>query len=131
MASAERHCEISAEFMEHADDQMRQGDLLQASEKAWGAVAHCVNSIARANGWRTGSNELLVANARRLYERDRDQIDHRRRLWQGARSLHANFYQELLDEGEVRQGINDAKELIEAFMELADRPDVSEPESRP
>lgn len=131
MASAERHCEISAGFMEHADDQLRQGDLLQASEKAWGAIAHCVNSIARANGWKIGSNELLVTNARRLYERDWDQVGHRRRLWQGARSLHANFYQELLDEDEVRQSIDDAKELIEAFKELADWPDVSEPESRP
>ena len=43
----ERHHDISAMFMEHAEDQFRQGDLLQASEKAWGAVAHCISAIAR------------------------------------------------------------------------------------
>ena len=47
MATAEQHRKISTQFLEHAEDELRKGDLLQASEKAWGAVSHYVNSIAR------------------------------------------------------------------------------------
>ena len=47
VATAEQHREISTQFLEHAEDELRKGDLLQASEKAWGAVSHYVNSIAR------------------------------------------------------------------------------------
>lgn len=35
MAAAEQHREISSQFLEHAEDEFRKGDLLQASEKAW------------------------------------------------------------------------------------------------
>ena len=45
--SAKRHREISAQFLNHVEDEFRKGDLLQASEKAWDAVAHYVNSVAR------------------------------------------------------------------------------------
>ena len=47
VVTAEQHREISAQFLDHAEDEFRKGDLLQASEKAWGAVSHHVNSVAR------------------------------------------------------------------------------------
>ena len=47
MATTERHGQISAQFLEQAEAELRNGDLLQASEKAWGAVTHYVNSLAR------------------------------------------------------------------------------------
>ena len=53
MATAEQHTEISDEFLERAQEELRMGDLLQASEKAWGAVAHCVKSVASEVGCRT------------------------------------------------------------------------------
>ncbi len=118
MASAQEHRDISAQFLEHAQDEFRKGDLLQASEKAWGAVSHYVNSVARQRGWPMGSHGRLIENANRLISRDTDQADHRRRLLRSLEGLHANFYQAFLDEDSVRGGIEDAKELIKALEDL-------------
>ena len=50
MATTIRHEEISGRFLHHADEEFEKGDMLQASEKAWGAVAHYVKSVAKARG---------------------------------------------------------------------------------
>ena len=119
MATTERHRDISTLFLEHAADEYRKGDLLQASEKAWGAVAHCANSIARDRGWDLGTHRHLAENIKRLISRDPANASHRRRLLRSVESLHANFYQEFMDEDSVREGIDDARELIGALKDLA------------
>lgn len=118
MVTAERHREISAQFLDQAEDEFRKGDLLQASEKAWGAVSHYVNSVARQRGWPLGSHKRLIVNANRLICRDLGNANHRRRLLRSIEALHANFYQEFLDEDSVRDGIEDAKELIRTLEDL-------------
>ena len=119
MATAEQHREISAQFLSHAEDEFRKGDLLQASEKAWGAVAHFVNSVARAQGWPVGSHRHLIENATELLARDGANAAHRRRLLRTVEALHANFYQAAWDEVMVRDALDDATELIDALRELS------------
>ena len=63
LVTAAQHREISAQFLDHAEDEFRRGDLLQASEKAWGAVSHCVNAVARQRSWPLGSHRRLIENA--------------------------------------------------------------------
>ena len=104
--------------MDHAEDEFRKGDLLQASEKAWGAVSHYLNSVARQRGWPLGSHRRLIENANELINRDFEHANHRRRLLRSIEALHANFYQAFLDENSVRDGIDDAKELIRALEDL-------------
>ncbi len=118
VATAEQHRDISAQFLNHAEDEFRKGDLLQASEKAWGAVSHYVNSVARQWNWPLGSHRSLIENANRLISRDSAQAGHRRRLLRSVEALHANFYQAFLDEDSVREGIEDAKELIRTLADL-------------
>lgn len=118
MATAEQHQEISMQFLEHAEDEFRQNDFLQASEKAWGAVSHTVNSIARQRNWQLGSHKRLIDNANRLISLDPTNAGHLRRLLRSIEALHANFYQAFLDKESVREGIEDAKELIKALEEI-------------
>ena len=118
VVTAEQHREISAQFLDHAEDEFRKGDVLQASEKAWGAVSHYVNSVARQRKWPMGSHKQLIENANKLIGRDPDHASHRRRILRSVEALHANFYQASLDEDSVREGIDDAKELIEALEDL-------------
>ena len=118
MATAEQHREISFQFLEHAEDELRKGDLLQASEKAWGAVSHYVNSIARQENWPVGSHRRLIENANMLINRDPAHASHKRRLLRSIEALHANFYQAFLDEASVGEGIEDAKELIRTLDDL-------------
>lgn len=118
MVKSEQHREISSQFLEHAEDEFRKGDLLQASEKAWGAVSHYVNFIALQRGWPLGSHNHLIDNANNLISRNPAHAEHRRRLFRSVEALHANFYQAFLDEDSVREGIEDAKELIKALEDL-------------
>ena len=118
MVKSEQHREISSQFLEHAEDEFRKGDLLQASEKAWGAVSHYVNFIARQRGWPLGSHNRLIDNANNLINRDPAHAEHRRRLVRSVEALHANFYHAFLNEDSVREGIEDAKELIKALEDL-------------
>lgn len=118
MVTAQQHREISAQFLDHAEDEFRKGDLLQASEKAWGAVSHYVNSIARQRNWPLGSHGRLIQNANTLISRDPATAEHRRRLLRSVEALHANFYNAFLDEDSVREGIQDARELIRSLEYL-------------
>ncbi len=118
LATAEEHREISIQFLDHAEDELRKGDLLQASEKAWGAVSHFVNYVARQRNWHLGSHERLIENANRLISEDPAHATHNRRLLRSIEALHANFYQAFLNEDSVREGIEDAKELIRTLEDL-------------
>ena len=118
MATAEQHLSISNQFLEHADDEFRKGELLQASEKAWGAVSHYANYVARQRGWPLGSHAHMMDNIRKTFRRDPANATHYRRLLRSIESLHANFYQAFLDEESVGEGIEDAKELIRILAVL-------------
>ena len=48
-----KYSSMSREYMERAEDYLRQGDLKQASEKSWGAAACALKSIRRAPGLAT------------------------------------------------------------------------------
>ena len=118
MATAEQHREISIQFLDHAEDELRKGDFLQASEKAWGAFSHYVNSVARQRNWPLGSHKRLIENANKLINQDPANASHRRRLLRSIEALHANFYQAHLDEVLVGEGIEEAKELIRTLEDL-------------
>ena len=55
-AEIENHIEIAEHFLQNAEEQFESGDLPQASDKAWGAVAHYLKSVAQSRGWRDGSH---------------------------------------------------------------------------
>ncbi|MXW94335.1 MAG: hypothetical protein F4110_08480 [Acidimicrobiaceae bacterium] len=123
MTTAERHTEISEEFLQHSRAELAAGDLLQASEKAWGAVAHCINSISKQRGWPVGSHRKLIENARSLILSDGGGQETEMLLLRlvAVQTLHKNFYEELMSEDEVRETIANASELVSALRRLAAR----------
>ena len=50
-SQVEHYNSISRDFLSKARTYLTQDDLLQASEKGWGAAAHKVKSVAEARGW--------------------------------------------------------------------------------
>ena len=125
MATTTQHQAISDTFLEHAVDELENGDLLQASEKAWGAVAHYVKSIAREQGWPNRSQADVNKNARRLIAKTEDPKGNATKL-RAVNALHHNFYESYFDEGVVKGGIVDAQELIDAMKLAASLPLVHE-----
>ena len=117
MASAQRHREISERFLSHAQREFDNGDLLQASEKAWGAVAHRVKAIAREQGWPNKSHTDVRNNARRLLARSADPVGNRF-AFRSVERLHNNFYEEDLSAVDVLIGIADATALVEVLNDI-------------
>ena len=120
MATTARHQEISDVSLEHAEDELEKGDLLQASEKVWGAVAHYVKSVARKRGRPNRSHPDVRKNANRLI----DFSDNPRQnglLFKSMENLHVNFYEDTYADRpqDVKFGIEDARTLI-AAMKMAE-----------
>ena len=118
MATAERHAEISSVFLEHAEDSLRAGDLLQASEKAWGAVAHCLKSIAQRRNWPSGSHQALSVIKTRLAEESANPAGITS-LYKSAEMLHNNFYEDWLEDDVVERCLRNVRELIAILQEIA------------
>ena len=118
MASAERHDEISAIFLDRAEDSLRAGDLLQASEKAWGAVAHCLKSIAKRRNMPSGSHAALTILVNRLAN-ESDEHDRIIQLYRRMGFLHSNFYEDWFKRETVERGVRSARELTALLEEIA------------
>ena len=124
MAQAEidNHLKISDQLIQHAYEQFEAGDLIQASEKSWGAVAHYLKSVAKFRGWRNRSHADLTEIAEDLgYEAD-DQ-ERIRDLFAYAERMHQNFYEDTYSHGQVGRGIDNARELIDR-LERRTRPQL-------
>ena len=87
---AREHAERAQEFLEASDREFAAGDILQASEKLWGAAAHAVMAAAQRNGRKPGSHRGLIEAVARLAEEHNDAS-----LEAGfavAELFHRNFY---------------------------------------
>ena len=89
----------SRDFMAHAEDYVRRGDLAQASEKSWGAAACALKSIAEQRGWNHQSHSLLNDISSQIAdELSRPDLHD---MFAVPRSLHQNFYENWLPEEAV------------------------------
>ena len=110
------HNDTGHEFLAGARAQLAAGDLLQASEKGWGAAAQMVKAVAEARGWRHNGHRELHLTITRLSEEAGD--ERLRRLFAYANSLHTNFYEGWLTRQEVETGLDDVAELVETLDAL-------------
>ena len=104
------HIEVSGHFILKADEYLAQGDLLQASEKAWGATARQVKAVAQRRGWgHQRHGQLFGVIDAIASETGRPEING---LFHVANGLHANFYEGWLTTAQVADGIADVKRLL-------------------
>ena len=107
----EGHGVHSRRLIQHAEEQLANGDRLQASEKAWGAVAHSLKDIAAQRGWRYRTHGHVYEVAERLAE-EQGQPDIQS-LVSVATMLHQNYYEDLMPEGVIRHNIGQVKKLLD------------------
>ena len=112
MATSERHMEISRDFLHRANAYLQAGDMIQASEKGWGAAAHYLKAVAKQRGWQDGAHAQLFRINRRLAN-ETGEPQAMIRLFGNLNGLHSNFYEEWYTEEDVRTGVQVATEYIE------------------
>ena len=111
-------------LMDQAEWEFGQGDLIQASEKAWGAAAQFLKALAIQRGWRHGSHYLLKRTTDELTdETGNPEIES---LFGIGERLHANFYEAFRTEGEVRADIDAMQRYIRILEALPPPDDLDE-----
>jgi HEPN domain-containing protein len=108
---AETYRRLSEKFLKEAEELLREGDLVQASEKAWGASAQKVKAAAAERGIRIRSHRELHRFVENLADEMED--EELKQLWLTASSLHQNFYENWLSRGMVESGVRGVKRFIE------------------
>ena len=126
---ADRYTAISRRLIEQAQEELDRGDLIQASEKSWRAVAHSVKTIAQERGWNHGRHDLLGDVVSQVAdERGRPDLII---LFSSASILHNNFYEHVLENYLVQAWMNACKTLIEELETLrGDLPGRFTPQTR-
>ncbi|PKB64235.1 MAG: hypothetical protein BZY80_03440 [SAR202 cluster bacterium Io17-Chloro-G2] len=115
-SAAPEHITTSRELLAKAQESLDQDDLLQASEKGWGAAAHMVNGVAEKRGWpHSGHRELYQIVNRLTQEASDPQL---RSLFSIASSLHANFYELWMPREMVEEDLRRVRELLARLEEL-------------
>ena len=103
-------------FVEKAGACLSDGDLLQASEKGWGAAAQAVKAVAEARGWSHNGHRQLYTTIDRLANETDDR--RLRILFRSADSLHQNFYEGWMSRDSVEDGLRDVEELVDKLHAL-------------
>ncbi len=111
MTTAQKHAETAREFLEAVSGEFAAGDLLQGSEKMWGAAAHAVMAVAQQRGWSYGKHYAIKVAARRLAEEQNDPA--LRTGFAMAEHFHANFYHDFME----NDTIEDSRPVVTDFVE--------------
>ena len=123
-AEAVRNAGISRELLMNARLELAEGDLLQASDKAWGAAAFAIKAVAEKRRWFNEADWKLERAAVIIADELAD--PNIRRCYSLARLVHFNFYRHEYTAREVEQAIDAAADLV-AILELTLAPDYQPP----
>ena len=104
------HLNTSYRFIEQAQEEFEKGDILQASEKAWGAAARAVKAAAEQRGWEHYSHRHLFESVAKIASETSD--GELRMLFSVANSLHQNFYEGSQNEEFVQDNIQHVLVLV-------------------
>ena len=114
--SAENYIRTSRRFIAQAQEEFDRGDMLQASEKAWGAAAQAVKATAAQRGWEHSNHARLFQNVKRVSQETGDLEIYD--LFHVANSLHQNFYEGWQTDDFVQRGIQRVKVLVDRLAAL-------------
>ena len=112
-----KHLAKSREYWLKCPSYLADGDLCQAGEKAWGAVAQMTKAVATHRGWRHFLNAELLAAVREIADEANDS-NHLRESILIVRSMHPYSYETYLDRTTVESGLVRAETLLETLWEL-------------
>lgn len=92
------HAETAREFLIASDAEFDNDDLVQGSEKLWGAAAHAVMAVAQQRGWDYRSHRSLKNAVIRLSREQGDPLIEAQ--FAAAEKFHRNFYHDDMEDYE-------------------------------
>ena len=110
------HSQTAQDFLAASDSEFAAGDILQGSEKLWGAAAHAIMAIAQQRGWRFGDHRALRAAANRLADELREPI--LASNFSVAEKFHANFCHDFMQDFEIDGDREKVREFVNSILSL-------------
>ena len=110
--TTQKYNAASRQLLAQARAELVRGDILQASEKGWGAAAQIVKAMAEDRGWPHRHHGLLTQAIEALTaETNDDELADRFAI---ANSVHVNFYEDALSSRTVRRHLDQIEDLADA-----------------
>lgn len=101
---------LSEKYLGEAKELLSKGDIVQSSEKLWGATSLTVKTVAAKRGLKLEKHGSLWSFISKLSKEsgDKDIIT----LFQVANSLHWNFYENQMNEEVLEIATENIEKLI-------------------
>ena len=115
---AEEHVQTAQDFLLKSDSYFAEGDVLQGSEKLWGAAAHSVMALAQERGWDYGSHYHLAQTVERISEERDDRA--LRAEFGVAQKFHANFYHNFMEDFQLDVDRPVVRGFVESILAMID-----------
>ena len=112
----EHYQALSDKYFTEAKEFLSKGDLVQTSEKLWGAASLAVKSVAAKRGLKLEKHGSLWDFVSRLSREsgDRDII----RLFNAANGVHRNFYEDQMNKEALEVVAEDIEMLIAKLKQM-------------
>ena len=98
------HAQTARDFLVAADIELADGELVQGSEKLWGAAAHAVIAVAQQRGWQHRSHRSMknavIRIADELGKENELLGDVIRAEFAAAEKFHRNYYHDDMEDYE-------------------------------
>ena len=110
---SDRYAKLSRLKLGEAQQELNQGDTMQASEKAYGAVSCAAKAYGEKRGWNHYNHHRVSLILEQL--RDEENNPALTRDYDAVKSLHDNFFEYELNVTRVQDRIGTARELCAAL----------------
>ena len=117
--TSQTYQQASQRFLAEAKQELAAGDLLQASEKGWGATAQIFKAVAEQRGWEHGKHRHLSRAASRLRAETGDRDVYR--FFSVANDLHGNFYENEMSAEDIAESLDDVQALLDRIETLLEQ----------
>ena len=113
------HTQTARDFLDAADVEFATGELVQASEKLWGAAAHAVIAVAQQRGWPRRSHRSMKNAVIRISQ----ELGYDYELLGGfgtAEKFHRNFYHDDMEDFERDADIPVVHHFVHRMLTIAE-----------
>ena len=117
---AQKHLRISQQFLDAADEPFEEGDIIQTSEKLWGATVHAVKYLCIRRRWRHNNYTYLRNAIKSLGEETGETT--LTRDFSVAQGNHINFYEDFMTAEAADEHRQVVRELVVKVLAAANSP---------
>lgn len=114
---SQKHARIARRFLDDADKYFDDGNIIQVSEKLWGAATHAAKALCIRRGWRHSKYAHIRDAIQRMTDEtgDKSIIDG----YLIAQSHHFNFYTDAMEPADADPARPRIRELVDKLLTAA------------